>query len=110
MSKKTNTLLKVLIFIVIVGLLVIIASNVLRSRRHSSMEACIANMKQLEGARDQALLAGFTVPIQGVPAAHATGTVHAVYGPVATPRPFPLGCPGQMPAPGDPEPAHSVYK
>jgi competence protein ComGC len=62
MNRKTYTLLKVLIIaalaIVVVFVIAIVIPNILRSRQHTAMDACIANMKQLEGAREQALLAG----------------------------------------------------
>ena len=58
MNRKVDILLKVLSLVVIIFLLALIAISFLQSRKVSSMTACIANMKQLEGAREQALLAG----------------------------------------------------
>jgi len=71
------------------------------------MAACIANMKQLEGAREQALLAGASASINVTPAIPATGIVHAVYGPVAPPNPFDCPSPAIV---GDTVFVHSVYK
>jgi hypothetical protein len=60
MNRKTDILFRVLSLVVIIFLLVVLAISFLQSRKVSSMNACIANMKQLEGAREQALLAGAT--------------------------------------------------
>jgi hypothetical protein len=101
MNKKTDILFRVLSLVVFIFLLVVLAISFLQSRKVSSMNACIANMKQLEGARDQALLAGSSASIKGSPATHSTAPVHAVYGPVVSPRLFD-DCPGQPLLPSDP--------
>jgi hypothetical protein len=114
MNRKTHTPLGAMFYIVLAIIIVLVVAVVLpnffRSRRHTAMAACIANMKQLEAARDQALLAGSSASIKGSPATHSTAPGHAIYGPVATPRPFPFDCPGQDIPPSDPEPTHSLYK
>ena len=59
MNRKTDKPFRVLGLAAIICLLAVIAlKNFVRSRKMTAMEACIANMKQLEGAREQALLAG----------------------------------------------------
>ncbi len=58
MNGKTDILFRMLSLVVIIFLLAVIAISFLKSRKVSSMTACIANMKQLEGAREQAFLAG----------------------------------------------------
>ena len=58
MKRKTDKLFRVLGFAAIIFLLAVIALKFVASKKMTAMEACIANMKQLEGAREQALLAG----------------------------------------------------
>lgn len=97
-----------LLIIGVIGILVaVVLPNFFRSRRCSAAEACIANMKQLEGAREQALLANSSSSIKGSPATRSTATVHPVYGPVAPTKAFD-DCPGQPIS--DSAPVHSVYK
>lgn len=58
--KSTNTRWGLMLLIVVViGILAAIAiTSFVRLGKNSAMNSCIANMKQLEGAREQALLAG----------------------------------------------------
>jgi type II secretory pathway pseudopilin PulG len=113
MNRKTHTPLGTMFYIVLTIIIILVVAVVLpnffRSRRCSAAEACIANMRQLEGAREQALLANFSASIKGSPATHSTTPVHAVYGPVASPRLFD-DCPGKPLLPSDPATVHSVYK
>lgn len=106
MNRKTDKLFRVLGLAAIIFLLAVLAINFLRSRKMTAMEACIANMRQLEGAREQALLAGQNASIKGS-VTPATATVPAVYGPVAPPKPF--DCPSPA-GPADTEFQHSLYK
>jgi len=66
-----NAQFYIVLTIIIVLVVAVVLPNLLRSRRHSSADACIANMKQLAGARDQALLVGAT----------------AITSPILSPRP-----------------------
>ena len=66
MNRKADILFKVLSLVVTIFLLALIAISFLKSRKVSAMEACIANMRQLEGAREQALLAGETAMKPGI--------------------------------------------
>jgi Tfp pilus assembly protein PilE len=105
-----------MIVVAIIGILAAIAiPNFLRSRKMSQMNSCIANMKQLEGAREQCLLSGNTNPdmtglcgpsayVKVTPSCPATKAAYTMPALGAT-----FACPNPDVA-GDTEFVHSLYK
>jgi prepilin-type N-terminal cleavage/methylation domain-containing protein len=68
------TLVEIMIVVLIIGILLAIAvPNFIRARENSRQKACIANLKQLEGAKEQ-----WAMDTKAAPG--ATPTTTALYG------------------------------
>lgn len=67
LRRKGFTLVEIMIVVAIIGLLAAIAiPNFVKARQTAQANACIANLKQIEGAQQVALLDGMASNVSGI--------------------------------------------